>query len=161
MTDTAEGALESHGAFERAGDGFGVTTTPFDASVTVRGDTYRVTVRVPILDAVVEGEDVAPVVADGWFETFERRIDAVGGTTRTEPEPPIVDLDPDAGEVVVQFRFETSRPAIGADDAKALVDFVEGTYLLGVIPGYEYREPVAGLLQRAEARSEGEGVPPL
>jgi len=45
----------------------------------------------------------------------------------------------------------------GVDDAGALIDFVEGTYVQGVIPGYEYTAPVSDLL--SAARQQGGGGP--
>jgi hypothetical protein len=165
LLESAERSLADHGAFEERGDAYAVTTTPFDA--TVRVDAvggalfYEVSVSVPTLDATVEGEEVAPVVQEGWFETFERRIEHPGGTTRVDPGPPLVTLDLESGEVHVEVGFETTAPTRGAEDAKALVDFVEGTYVQGVVPGYEYRDPVAGLIQQAEDRSDGAGGPPI
>lgn len=165
LLESAERSLADHGAFEDRGDGYVVTTTPFDATVHVDavGEAllYEVFVVVPTLDATVEGESVAPVVQEGWFETFERRIEHPGGTTRVDPGPPMVTLDLDAEEVRVEVGFETTAPARGTEDAKALVDFVEGTYVQGVVPGYRYRDPVAGLIQQAEDRSDGAGGPPI
>jgi hypothetical protein len=165
LLESAKRSLADHGAFEASETGFAVTTTGFDATVSVdsAGDalSYRVLVTLPTLDAAVDGDTVAPVVQEGWFETFERRIGHPGGATRVDPEDPIVTLDLDAGEVHVEFGFRTTAPARGTEDAKALVDFVEGTYLQGVVPGYEYSDPVAGLIQQAEDRSKGAGGPPI
>jgi len=165
LLESAERSLSEHGAFEERDEAYAVTTTPFDATVRVDavGEAlfYEVVVTVPTLDATVEGESVAPVVREGWFETFERRIEHPGGTTRVDPGPPLVTLDLDAGNVRVEIGFETTAPARGTEDAKALVDFVEGTYVQGVVPGYEYRDPVAGLIRQAEDRSEGAGGPPI
>jgi len=162
---SARESLSRHGAFESREEEFAVTTTAFDATIRVGQAggalSYRVLVSVPTLDAAVEGETVAPVVQEGWFETFERRIKHLDGTTRVDPGEPIVTLDVDDGEVRVEIGFETTSPARGTEDAKALVDFVEGTYLQGIVSGYEYRDPVAGLLQQAEDRSKGAGVPPI
>ena len=162
---SAERALLDHGAFEEREGAYAVTTTAFDATVVVAsagdGLSYRVTVTVPTLDAAVEGEAVAPIVQEGWFDTFERRLAHPGGATRVDPDPPLVSIDVDAGEVRVEMAFETTLPERGTEDAKALVDFVEGTYLQGVVPGYDYRDPVDGLLQRAEDRSGSAGGPPI
>ncbi|MFB6227676.1 MAG: DUF5813 family protein [Halobacteriales archaeon] len=165
LLESAERSLAGHGAFEKRGEEYAVTTTPFDATVRVdaAGEMlfYEVSVSVPTLDATVEAEEVAPVVQEGWFETFERRIEHPGGTTRVDPGPPLVTLNLESDEVHVEIGFETTAPARGTEDAKALVDFVEGTYVQGIVPGYEYRDPVAGLIQQAEDRSEGAGGPPL
>ena len=160
MTDPSTVGFDSHGAFESSDEGFSLITIPFDSHAEVTDAEYRIVVRVPTLDAATE-EAVADAVLEGWFETFERRIAHNDGTTRVNPGDPIVTLDVDAGEVRVEIGFETTIPARGTEDAKALVDFVEGTYLQGVVPGYDYREPVAGLIQRAEDRSKGAGGPPI
>lgn len=157
--ERAERAIEDHGAFEREDEAFTTSTTAAEARVrldeTDSGVVYRVTVRVPTIDAVVAGETVAPVIQEGWFETFERRLEDVGGATVVDPAPPAAELDESAGEVVVRTTVEPDRPGEAADDVKAVVDYVEGTFVEGLIPGYTYREPAAGLLERA--RSSGQG----
>jgi len=165
MTDDGEGrreraerALADHGAFERDGDAY--ATTSAAVAGRVRAETtgadavYRVTVRVPTIDAVVAGETVAPVVQEGWYETFERRLEDVGGVTRGEPTEPTVALDEAAEEVVVETTVEAGYPGRAAGDVKAIVDYVEGTFVEGLIPGYTYREPAAGLLERAKSAGE-------
>jgi len=156
--EAADRALSGHAAFEADGEEFAVTATTFEARVAVEGTTagpvYAVTVRVPTIDSVVAGETVAPVVQEGWLETFELRVADVGGVTRLEPTAPEVSTDAAAEEVVVETSIPADRPNVAADDAKAVVDFVEGTFVEGIIPGYTYREPVSGLIERA--RSAGE-----
>ena len=168
MTDelvrAAERELSAHGAFEARDDGFAVTTTPFEAAVSVEetngGVDFRVEVRVPTIDAAVADEAVAPVVREGWFETFDRRLQDVDGALYASVDEPLVSLR--AESVEVEAGFHSSRPPQGVEDAKALVDYVEGTYMEGIIPGYDYDEPVAGLLDRAANRSGAEdGLPPL
>ena len=60
------------------------------------------------------------------------------------------DLDPTVerrgDEAVATVEFADIDPTRGVADAKAFADFVEGTYVQGVIPGYEYTDPVAGLV---------------
>ena len=111
------------------------------------------TVRVPVLSAVT-ADHVADVVEDGWAETFERRVVDVGGVTRGDHE-----FDPEVsgndGGITVQYVFEEINERLAVDDASALIDFVEGTYVQGVIPGYEYVDPVAGLLSTARAQGSG------
>lgn len=164
----AERALAGHGAFAREDEAFTTSTTAADARITVEetgdgtgiesgsetGAVYHVTVRVPTIDSVVAGETVAQVVREGWFETFERRLEDVGGATVSDPAPPTAEVDETADEVVVRTTVEPGRPGGGADDVKAVVDYVEGTFVEGLIPGYTYREPAAGLLDRA--RSSGQ-----
>lgn len=157
-------AFDAHDAFERDGDRFVVTTTVFDADVRIEepasaddGDdtdvVVTITVTVPTIDAVVAGETVADVVQEGWFETLGRRLEDVDGVTRLAPEPPAVRMDEAAAEVVVETALAAERPGVAAGDAKAVVDYVEGTFVEGIIPGYTYREPAAGLIERA--RSSG------
>jgi hypothetical protein len=97
---------------------------------------------------VTTPDDVAPVVEEGWYETFELRVADPNGVTREDR-----DLEPTvrtAGdEVVVEMAFDAADPRAGVADARALANFVEGTYVQGVIPGYEYEDPVASLLDSA------------
>lgn len=161
MTDrlaAAERALATHAAFDRRDDRFAATATPFEATVRLEpaGDRvrYELVVELPTLDAVVAGESVADVVHDGWFETLDRRLEDLDGALRAEAAEPTVELDERAGTVTVTTSFESTRPDHGAEDAAALVGYVEGTYVEGVIPGYTYRAPVSGLLEQAYERSQ-------
>jgi hypothetical protein len=149
-----ERAFRDHGSFERVMEGrFASTATPFDAVVdaeTADGVVrYAVTVRAPSLSAAVDG-DVAPVVEEGWHETFERRIADVDGIPRGDhglaPSVRLTDR-----EVVVETAFVDADPQRSVDDAAAVITYVEGTYVQGIIPGYDYRDPVAGLRSRARA----------
>lgn len=155
--ERAERALATGGSFERREEGFAASATPFDATVRLQpvedAVRYELEMTLPTLDRVVAGETVADVVHEGWFETFERRLEDLDGALRTDAETPSVELDERAGTVTVRVGFTTARPDHGAEDAAALVGYVEGTYLEGVIPGYTYREPVAGLLEQARERS--------
>jgi len=155
-------AFASHDAFEPTDGGFEYVKTSFDATVSVErsddvdGTPYRVevTVRVPTLDAVVAGETVADVVEDGWYETFERRMEDAFDVARSDGDPPAVERDAENESIVVELSFETRDVRRAVEDAAALVEYVEGTYVQGVIPGYDYRDPVAGLLDRARQAAE-------
>lgn len=160
MTDdsvAAAHAFETHADYEQTDAGFALTTTPFDATVTIHDHpapvTYHLTVHTPTLNAVVADEDVPALIREGWFETFERRLEDLHGVTYVDPQPPAVSLDESGETVTVTTSFQTDDPIRAVKDAKALAHYVEGTYLEGVIPGYEYREPVAGLIAKAHARS--------
>ncbi|MGA9400056.1 DUF5813 family protein [Haladaptatus sp.] len=143
--DAVERAFRLHDGFEDDDEEYVVTTTPFDGSVTV-DDSIEVTVRMPTLSAVVTDEPVADVVESGWFETLELRLeDAHSVVSADDATPPTVERAGD--EVVLSVEFSGSDKA--ADDAKAIVDFAEGTWMQGIIPGYEYGEPAAGMLNRA------------
>lgn len=166
MTDdvpaAAERALQDHRAFEPATEGYAVTTTPFDAVVIAepadeegRDAEFDVRVDVPTLDAAVSSEPVAAVVEDGWLDTLELRLEDAYDVAEVDPiaEPTVLR---DGDVVHARFRFAAWSADAGVDDAKAIVDFVEGTYVQGVVPGYEYDDPVAGLLARATETADGE-----
>lgn len=160
MTETsgrAARAFRDHGSFDHTDDDrFELTTTAFDAVVTATETDgridFEVRTRAPSLSAAVAG-DVAPVIEEGWLETFERRIDDVDGAVRGDH-----DLDPTvrrtAGEVVVEASFTDIDERRGVDDAAAIVNYAEGTYVQGLIPGYDYVDPVAGLVDRARRAGE-------
>lgn len=162
-------AFEDHPSFEPAPEParFRSTTTPFDALVgvpAVDGETivFEIRVRVPMLDEVTR-ERVADVVEDGWYETFALRVADVGGVTRIERDvSPSVrrSVDDETRVAVVEATIEDRNARRGVEDAGAIVDFVEGTYLQGVIPGYEYEEPVTDLVSRAHATGGSEGESP-
>lgn len=165
VPDRVRRAFRDHGSFERVDEAtFESTTTPFEGVVAVSPASegrarYDVTVRVPMLGEATEG-DVADVVEEGWFETFERRIESISGVTAGEQ-----DLSPTVErrgrEAVVEASFEEINERRGVDDAAAVVDYVEGTFVQGIIPGYDYADPVAGLISRArEAAGGGSGEPP-
>ena len=165
-SDAVERAQRAAGAnesFEPREDGYAVTTTAFEGSVEVDADggaaVFTVTVAVPMLDAVTD-EAVATVVEEGWFETFELRIDDVDGAIRGDDAAVSVERDGDDAVVTVELRdLDATR---GAADAAAVVEYVEGTYVEGIIPGYEYTEPVTLLVQRAADTAGGsEGGTPL
>jgi len=158
LPDRVRRAFADHRAFEQAAEStFESTTTAFDGTVTATSVDGRIRfdieVRVPLLDAVTE-EDVAAVVEDGWYETFELRVTDIGGVFRTDR-----DLEPTvsrgAGEALTSVSFEDSNERRGVDDAAAVIDYVEGTYVQGIIPGYEYIDPVDGLLNRARDAAGG------
>jgi hypothetical protein len=185
MTDErVERAFREHPDFEQTGENeFETAAKPFETVVLVTegedddgGETsgessreYRVAVRTPMLDAVVEGETVAEVVESGWFETLERRLEDVHTVAQSDATPPSIERerrereDGVGGEaVVVTVEFESSDPEQAVEDALAVAEYVEGTWIQGIIPGYDYREPAASLLERArqnydEGGSDGPG----
>jgi hypothetical protein len=158
--------------FDRDGDAFRLTTTAFGARVAIDDDgstsggdgpatddgsgptRYRLTVRVPTLDAAAE-EAVAEPVAEGWFETLTLRLEDAPDVTRTDVDVAEPTVGRTGEEVVVGFAVEHSSPKRAAAAAKALAEYVEGTYVEGVVPGYTYGPPVAGLLSRARGRGDG------
>lgn len=162
--DDVTTAFEDHEAFERSDGRYEATTTPLEG--VVRTETaeegaiaYRVIVTAPTLDAVVEGETVADVVEEGWLETFELRLEDPHQAGR-ELEPIDPDVRREDGSVRVEMAFTSDHPDRAVENAKALVEFVEGTWLQGLIPGYEYREPAESLLDRATQNYDGAGSTP-
>ncbi|MFB6092066.1 MAG: DUF5813 family protein [Haloquadratum sp.] len=162
--ERARRAAEMHGSLDhRNDDRYAVRTTVFDATVTLgRRDgaaVFTVVVSVPTLDAVTE-EHVASVVEDGWYETFALRLDDVDGVV--SGADPDVTTERAADAITVEIELADPDARRGADDAVAAVEYVEGTYVQGVIPGYEYTDPVRDLIQRATDAAGGrEGGTPL
>jgi len=155
MTETSgriARAFRDHDVFERVDDGrFEAATTTFDGTVAATESEgridYTVSIRVPSLSAAVDG-DVAAVVEEGWLETFELRVADADGVVRGDHDfDPTVDLT--AGEVVVEFAYTDINERRGVEDAAAIINYVEGTYAQGIIPGYDYVDPVDGLVDRA------------
>lgn len=155
IPDPARRALDRHAAFESTENGYECTTTPFDAEVRAypaegeRAAAFEIEVGVPTLDAVVTDQTVGDAVATDWFETFERRLaDAYHAADASDTDDPVVEREDDT--VTATFGVHAWNASRGVDAAKAVIDYVEGTYVQGVVPGYEYGEPVAGLLDRAQ-----------
>ena len=141
-----EAAFENHRNFERTDSGFAPTTNDFEAAVELRDDTVLVVVTLPTLDAATT-DSVADVVEGGWYETFERRVaDAPGVTQAADVTEP--DVTRDGDDVTVEMEM-TPRGGSAADDALALVNYVEGTWFQGIIPGYDYVEEVQAMRDRA------------
>ncbi|WP_222919858.1 DUF5813 family protein [Natrinema sp. SYSU A 869] len=159
LPDPVASELESHDAFDRTDDGYGLTTTVFETTITAddadgkRDGRFHVTVTLPTLDAAVADEVVATPVEDGWFETLERRLQDVFTVAHTSThDEPVIERDAD--EVRVRLEYTAWDAGEGADDAKALVEFVEGTFAQGIIPGYEYQGEAATLLENAQGRGQ-------
>ncbi|WP_121742061.1 DUF5813 family protein [Natronorubrum halophilum] len=155
-----ERELETHDAFESTDDAsYDLTTTVFETAVTAveaegkRDGRFHVTVTLPTLDAAVANEAVAAAVEDGWFETLERRLEDVFTVARTGThEEPAIDRD--TNTVTVTLEYVAWDAAEGVEDAKALVEYVEGTFAQGIVPGYEYRGEAAALLDNAQNRGQ-------
>lgn len=161
MTDTlperAVRSFEAHDAFERDGEWFTLTTTAFDARVTAAETDewalrYTLEVRAPTLQAAT-ADDVGDSVAAGWFETYDRRLEDAPMAVRHDVELAKRRVFEEAGDAVAVFVFEWGNADQAPAIAKALAEYVEGTYVEGIVPGYEYEPPVADLL--ADARRSG------
>ena len=154
-------AFEAHDAFERTADGFSVTTTTFDATATASDqrttNRYTLVVGVPTLAAATASE-VGDAVASDWLRTLRRRLEDAPQTTRADVELEGFEVEKSDETVQIEYTFEWSDPKRGVEITKAFAEFVEGTYVEGIIAGYEYEPPVSSLLSGA---SHGEGAPPL
>lgn len=170
VPEAARRAFGSHEAFQ-PGDSagtFDVTTVAFEATVRPReasghGDRYELVVRFPSLDAAT-ADHVGPSVQSGWFETMERRLREAPAATRAS-----VDLDAfrlevvgerpdDPGEdLAVHYAFTWGEAGRAAAIAKAFAEYVEGTYVESVVPGYDYVGVVADLLGEAATTGGEDG----
>ncbi|MEY7851557.1 DUF5813 family protein [Natrarchaeobius sp. A-rgal3] len=166
LPTSVERALEDHDAFAPSDDGYELETTVFETTVTAtetddeRDGRFSVLVTLPTLDTAVANETVAPVVDDGWFDTFERRLaDVFTVAHASTHDDPIVERDGDEVRVTLEYAAWNARE--GVEDAKVLVEYVEGTFAQGIVPGYEYRGAAATLLENAQNRgqqaAEGDG----
>lgn len=149
-------AFETHEAFTRVeGERFAFEDGDFEAIVDAGAGRLRV--EVPTLAAAVEGDAVGDSVADGWYRTLERRLEHVEGVTRgPDPDPPEVVRGVET--VTVEFDLDLEEGGAPAEDAAALVRFVEGTWFEGIVPGYDYREDVEAMRNRAH-ETGGEPTP--
>jgi hypothetical protein len=158
-------AVAERDAFEEREDDYAVATTRFDATVRAapgasdRATAFTVTVEVPTLAGAVDGE-VGEAVQEGWFDTFERRLAEAPAATRASVDPELTLAV--AGETVtVTYEFAFGNAARGLDVARTFVEYVEGTYVEGVVPGYDYRPPVSDLLSQAGQGGGERGGTPL
>jgi hypothetical protein len=161
LPDRAVRAFDEHDAFERDGRWFEVTTTRFEGRVTADETDdwalgYTLEVRAPMLSAAT-ADEVGPAVEDGWFETYELRLEDAGMAVRQDVEFEDRRVFEEAGDAVAVFEFEWENAGQVPAIAKAITEYVEGTYMEGIVPGYEYRSPVSELLSRARSGSDADG----
>ena len=163
MTDVPDDVADTFGSrdtFVASGDGYVVETTSFEGHVTASGrddwqTDYEVTVRAPTLQAAT-ADEVGEAVRDGWLDTFQRRLEDAPKATRVVVELDDYTVERDRAEVVVTYRYSLGGEGEAADVAKAFVEYVEGTYVEGIVPGYNYVGVVADLLNSASTGgSEG------
>lgn len=152
-------AFEAHDDFAVEGSRFVSTATEFSASVTVSETEewdlhYLVSVRAPMLSAVTE-DDVHEVVEEGWFETFELRLEDAPGAVVQNIELDEFEVAQEGDDAVVTFGFAYGNAGTAPEAVHALIDYVEGTYMEGVIPGYSYLPPVADMVSRAHQSTGG------
>lgn len=162
ITEPVRDAFACRDAFTTRPDGVAVTTTAFDgvlreAVAGADGVVYTVAVRVPTLEAATD-DDVGAAVAADWLRTLRRRLADAPKATRASLELDSLSVEADGDAVDIEFVFTRSTVGKVPDIVKTLVEFVEGTYVEGVVPGYEYEPPVAGLLSQA-SQGENRGTP--
>lgn len=162
IPEDARGAFERHDAYEPVDGAYRVASTVFDARVTAvetegSENRYAITVTVPTLRGAVDGE-VGSAVVDGWLEAFERRLADAPKATRATVELTAFDVavDEATDAAVVEYGFAFGDADRAADVAKTFVEYVEGTYVEGVVPGYDYEPPVSDLLSAATRAGPGE-----
>jgi hypothetical protein len=166
--EPAKRAFRSHDAYEEVDEGtFEVTTTAFDATVTAQEDPegdieYVVRVAAPMLDTAVVGETVGQALEEGWFETYERRLEDAPNATRATVDLRSYEVGIQDGDAVATYVLGLDSVGAAPRVLKAIAEYAEGTYLEGIVPGFEYDEPVAGLLQQARQSGDDEsGSGPL
>lgn len=156
MTELDE-ALEAGHEFEAVETGYRLRSATFDATAVPGAETVSVTVEVPTLDAVVEGETVADVVLEGWYETFVKRLDGVSSVSPADVGDPAVESFPET--IVVEVEV-TPRSGFVVDDVQAVINFIEGTWVGGIIPGYDYVDEIQALRTRAARKGGSEDPTP-
>jgi hypothetical protein len=159
IPDAVARTFDTHEAFRSTEQGYRVETTQFETVVTVEDENrYVVCVRAPTLVAATANH-IGETVAQDWFETLERRLEDATKATRATVELDSFEVEQDGDVVHVEYAFTWRNPDRALDIAKTFAEYVEGTYVEGIIPGYEYEPPVSELL--ADASQAGEGGTPL
>jgi len=144
-------AIQIQNAFELVEDVEGLftsKTTTFDAKFEVNiienGIKCRVEMEVPTIDSIVL-EEVESIVKEGWLETFSLRLEDIGGAVQNELDSVEIKLKNEKKVgIIIEFSSESISRGIG--DSKAIVDYIEGTYREGIIPGFKYDKMVADLI---------------
>lgn len=165
VPDRVAAALRRHEAVDHLDGQYRINSTAFDAIVTAGdaadGHQYTIKATVPSLSAATS-DPVGDAVASGWFETFERRLADAPKATRAQLEIDHLAVERRGIDVVVTFEFTWDGPDRAVDITKTLVEYVEGTYVEGTIPGYRYQPPVSDLLGRADTGGDADrGGTPL
>jgi hypothetical protein len=154
MTDEIADAFRAApGYHEQEAGVFDVGRLNFDGQLTVSKGKVVLTLTVPTLDAAVENETVAPVVEEGWEETFERRLKDVTNLVSTLTEEPKVTNVKESLRVTMSFQRESSTLT---ESVRNAANYVEGTWIEGIIPGYEYEDRVQAIRERASKTASEE-----
>jgi len=159
--DRLSDAFETHDAFEAVADGYELTTTAFEAVVrAVPGepsDQYTVVVHAPTLDGAT-ADDVGPTIAEDWRETLTRRLESAPKSTRARVDLDAMTVEEAGDQLSITYQFSWGNPERAVDIAKTFIEYVEGTYVEGIVPGFDYEPPVAELLSTASQSGES-GTP--
>jgi len=162
MPESVASAFETHGAFEPGDGGYVLTTTVFETRVSAAaegpGARYTVTVRVPTLDTATV-EEIGDVLGESWQETMTRRLEEAPKSTRARVDLDEFGVEAAGDELRIEYAFTWGNPTRAVEIAKTFAEYVEGTYVEGIVPGYDYEPPVSSLL--ADASQSGEGGTPL
>ncbi|WP_330630118.1 DUF5813 family protein [Halocatena halophila] len=161
--ETIRDAFDRHERFDEHADTFVLDSIAFETEITVVAEppTYTLSVVTPTLASAVE-EPVGPNVSAGWLETFERRLEDATTVVRDDLTMESLTVESNDGEATVTMSITGPSADRGPAICKALAEYVEGTYIEGVVPGYTYRPPVSELLSSATtAGGDEKGGGPL
>ena len=153
--ETLHDALQAHRAIEDDGDTYTVSTAALDNEIAVAYGELVVTVTMPSLEEIVADDDPADVVVEGWFDGLKPHLLDADSVTSYElvAEPSVAHGSTD---VEATYRLAGDDAELLVSDAKAIVDYVVGSYLQSAIPGYEYDDPMRGLLGKARERGRSD-----
>lgn len=155
MNDDYGEAFRAHSRFRSTDDAvFELEGLDFEAWVRIDSAEVVLVSSVPTLGATVTGETVAPVVEEGWFETFERRLEDAPSVTDGDIGEPMLAQEGTTIRVETPLR---SDPADAPEDAISVASYVEGTWIQGIIPGYEYDDRVKRIRERGQTHETDPG----
>ncbi len=130
---------------------FSLEVTVFTISVepsSVDGQpAFDLRVLVPPLGMVTE-EPIPSVVEDEWFRTFELRLADIAGATRGHHSL-AVHTERGPAMIAVDITVADQNLDRALDDITAVAEYIEGTYVEGLIPGYSYTDVARTLRERA------------
>ena len=154
---TATRSLAGHDDLRETEAGYRYDQTPFTVVASVEEAAVVIRITVPSLTAVVV-DQVGDAVASGWYDSFRRRVGDVDRALTVDETAVVTETEHTGETVTVTYRRSLTAPDRAGADVAAAAQFVEGTYLQGVIPGYEYTDPVRSMLQQASAAAGSEDL---
>jgi hypothetical protein len=168
MSDARERAVRAlhrnDSVMSQSDDRYVVTSTTFDAELQVQTDdshlVFDIELKIPMLDAATK-QDVPEVVENGWLDTFSLRMEDAASATRGQ-DALTIETTQDEDVAVVRAEIKDIDAKRAVDDCVSVVEYAEGTYVEGIIPGYDYTGIVGGLVEKATETGGGtSGGPPL